>query len=289
MKNLKKFTSALIIFMVLSLSITSTAFAKKSEQWTFTGTISPKYDFMKGDMPVPSDFNIEGTLSNSDGSIKYQSSDLTLRSTLSADTMDNNTLLKELTSTTESLQLSVYVVSKKDSKVKALTAINIKVTDFSPKASYELDSKTIEVKKAILLKTSFYDTMPQFDNKEYFVFNSNGRKIDGLFTFKNDDIYKIRFGYNNINYHFDSTATKYDDIDGSFIIKYMELPKIVTSKNSILIRLDNSDNRYLFTLDGNEYTYTAITKLKSKTVYKLAIYQNGLEKSLLYETTITTK
>jgi hypothetical protein len=282
MKKMKKVISTVIVLALLSLSFTNTSFAKEIDKWVFTGTVTPRYEFMLGDSPIPSDFEINGVLSNSDGSIKYDASKLTLRSTISTETSNTNTLLKELTNPSDSLQLSFYVVSKNNSSIKALTTTNIKVGDFSSKAVYELDSKTIELKKSLVLKSSIYDTMPIFDNREYFVFNTNGRKIDGVFSFKGKDIYRLRFGYNNINYHFDSSATKYDDIDSSFTVKYLKLPKITTSKNSISIKLDNSDSRYLFIVNGKQYETTTIPKLKSKTAYKLSIYQNGLEKTLLY-------
>lgn len=251
--------SLLLLFLLVDIKIN--AEAKDSIKTEFIGEIKPLKTYVTGDYAMSNDFTIEGKLV-SDGKT-YKNS--IIHAVGGGVVYENGD------------EISLYIYSLTDFSIGARVSVPVEV---KPKEVIEFDSKLISNIEGTIFT---FDTMYRDVNGKRIYYsqdlglemrNSLGEIIQGTTKFSENWNY-ARMGVDEITYKFTPYNDSYDVYEGSFTRISRVKPKITTTKNGIRIGLANSKNRYIFRINGKDYTKQNIFNLKSKTEYKIEIIQNN--------------
>lgn len=253
--------SLLLCLTLFMLFLSNKAYAEdiNKNEWDFKGTITPKYEFMVGDIVEVKDLEIDGVLTNGQEEIKTSDLLIYIRDT-ALDKIDNNKTI------------SVYLSSKNDPRKSCVEEVNIAVNEFNSALIHSLEGKEIEIDKIHWKSEDGFDTINYYDNLNNTVINYYGRPVDGSIVYSGN-YYAPKLGYNTIKYRFTPNDERFEQIYGAFTVLYKTKPKINVGKTSFSVSLHK--NQYTLYVNGKPQKTMTVTKLKQNTKYKVVIKQKN--------------
>lgn len=268
--------SLLLCLTLFMLFLSNKAYAEdiNKNEWDFKGTITPKYEFMVGDIAKPDDFEVDGILT--DGQEVIESDNFVVDVSYVTLKKDDKTL-------------NIYIESKDNSKKRCTKEVNIIVQEFNSTLIHPLEGEEIKIDKIHWKSEDGFDTINYYDNLNNTVINYYGRPVDGSIVYSGN-YYAPKLGYNTIKYRFTPNDERFEQIYGTFTVLYKTKPYMTVGKDYINVSIQIS--RYNLYINGKKQTDNFIGNLKPNTNYKVVIKQKNTPKGknvTIWSGTVKTK
>jgi len=264
MRKIKKLIITLLLLALSVISNNTFSNAAQTTVWSFNGTITPKYEFMVGEIPMGRDFVANGTLTN--GIVTYDAKELTIA-----------TFPDKLTQASKDKKISVSIFKDVDSN-KQIEGCNVDVSivvnEFNPTLKCDLDGKEFVVDKMYWKSEDGFETHSYIENLQFNTTNVYGRLLRSQVQYLNNNNNNLYLGYNYFKYKVlasDEIGNKYNPAYGTFTVKYTKTPHIAVGKTSFSISVHK--NKYRVLVNGKVQKNVTVKNLKSKTVYDVIIQQ----------------
>lgn len=250
-----------MVFIIALFPMKSNAEAVNYECY-FNGSIIPKYKFMPGDILLPEDFEIEGTV-------------ITDKKTYGLDSLDffiTNAKNDEPVLVDEDIIIDFIIYVKEDRHYSCHFPVTVTYASFDSKVKSQLENKTFTTEKIHWKSEDGFDTIRYLDEIDKRILNAQGKEIKGTLNLSGK-AYALNRGYNTVTYRFKPDDKRYDTLYGEFTVIYKADPYMVVQKDFINIHLQES--KYKVYLNGKLQKDHFIGSLKSNTKYKIVVKQKN--------------